>query len=235
MSRTQANFASLTVGRELRPGAGILPRHRHRRGYVTLVLAGGYEESGDYGRCTTRAGDVVFHKPFGAHCNRILAGGADTLNFELDGWSEHPMDLGHIDDPDLIVRTAERDPVEARELLCAMSIPTGYVHCDWPDQLANDIRVTPGLRLGEWAESHGLALETLSRGFRRVYQVSPATFRAQVRATLAWQRVMRTHEPLSAIACEQGFADQAHMTRAIGMITGYTPSHWRANGANQVK
>jgi transcriptional regulator GlxA family with amidase domain len=33
--------------------------------------------------------------------------------------------------------------------------------------------------------------------------------------------------PLARIAAEAGFADQAHMTRALGALTGRCPGHWR--------
>jgi len=191
------------------------------------VLAGGYEEAGDHGRLRVSEGHAVFHNAFDAHLDRFSPAGADTVNFELDGWSEHPVDLTRVADPDLIARIAERDPTEAREMLLSAAVPAGRDAKDWPDELACSIRDNPNLSLGAWAREHALAPATLSRGFRRVYEVSPCAYRAQTRARRAWNSIMRSRAPLSEIAFESGFADQAHMSRAVGWLTGATPSRWR--------
>src|SRR5436305_48721 len=143
-------FAPLTLGRWRYAGAGTMPRHRHGTGYVALVLSGGYEEIGDCGRFHARAGDVLCHRRFEAHLDRFPLAGADTINFDLDGWSP-AIDFGRVDDPDLIVRTAERDWRQARDLLLALLMPADAAAQDWPDKLATDIRRDPDLRLAEWA------------------------------------------------------------------------------------
>ena len=40
-------------------------------------------------------------------------------------------------------------------------------------------------------------------------------------------RIVSTDDRLSLIALETGFADQSHMTRAVGWLTGKSPSAWR--------
>lgn len=204
-----------------------MPRHRHRRGYFCLVLSGGYEEAGDGGRVRARAGDVVFHRPFEAHLDRFWPAGADTLNFELDGWSECDIDFASTRDPDQIARAAERDAREAREMLLGTLIPAAHVIRDWPDALAIDIRCDPNLSLSKWAMAHRLAPATVSRGFGQVYGIAPVAFRAQMRARHGWHAIVHTVKPLSAVAAENGFADQAHMTRGVVALTGATPAAWR--------
>lgn len=207
--------------------AGALPRHRHRAGYVCLVLAGGYEEAGDHGRFRVTAGDVVFHQPFDAHLDRFSRSGAETLNFELDGWYEPAFALARIADTDRIARLAEHDARAAREALLAGAVPVSGGENDWPDELARCIRNDPDQSLGDWARRRGFAQATISRGFKWVYGISPSSFRAQVRARRAWRSIISTHAALSVVAQESGFADQAHMTRAIGRLTGHTPAQWR--------
>ena len=204
-----------------------MPRHRHRKGYACLVIAGGYEEAGDNGRFQVRGGDVLFHSPFEAHLDRFLPAGADTINFELDDWSEHKVDFGRVPDPDLIARVAEHDTREARDLLLKMATPVEHKADDWPDQLAVSIRRNTNLSLSSWAETHRLAPGTISRGFRKLYGLSPKAFRAQLRARNAWRAIVDTRKPLSAVASEEDFADQAHMTRALRALTGHTPAQWR--------
>jgi AraC-like DNA-binding protein len=98
---------------------------------------------------------------------------------------------------------------------------------DWPDMLAADLLKNPQTRLDGWARAHGLAAETVSRGFRKVFGVSPAAFRAQARAQSAFARIVGNDAPLAAVAAEAGFADQAHMSRATKALTGRTPASWR--------
>ncbi len=98
---------------------------------------------------------------------------------------------------------------------------------DWPDLLARDIRCGRAGRLADWAARHGLAVETISRGFARLYGVAPARFRLEWKARGAWLRIVGTDDSLASIAAGTGFADQAHMTRNITALTGAPPSHWR--------
>jgi AraC-like DNA-binding protein len=228
-------FAPIAKTRERWTYGLDLPRHRHETGYVCVVLSGGHEEAGDSGRRIARAGDVNCHGPFDAHCNRFLAGGAETINFVLPDWAEYPAAFCRVGDPDLIVRTAERDYVAARDLLLSMLEPVSCIARDWPDELAFDIRRLPDLRLTEWAESRGIALASVSRGFRRVYGVSPTAFRAQMRARKAWCSLISSDRPLSDVALHHGFADQAHMTRAVTTVTGRRPSDWRHLGSSGFK
>jgi AraC-like DNA-binding protein len=225
-------FAPVSVARERWSGHTSLPRHRHEQGYLCVVLSGSYEEAGDGGRRIVRAGDVLCHGPFDAHCDQFMAVGAETLNLRLPHFTEFADDFCRVRDPDLIVRTAERNHDEARELLLSMLEPVHSVAQDWPDILAADIQQQPELCLGTWANGHGLAPATLSRGFRRVYGISCIAYRAQLRARRAWRSLVNGALPLSLVAQDSGFADQAHMTRAIAALTGCTPLHWRRLASN---
>jgi AraC-like DNA-binding protein len=106
---------------------------------------------------------------------------------------------------------------------------------DWPDRLAADILSNPALRLSGWSRAHGLAPATVSRGFRRVFAISPIAFRAQLHARMAWRHLMQSDAPLASIAIETGFSDQPHMTRAVATLTCQTPAQWRARRSNRCK
>ena len=225
-------FVPITTDRELWAGHSTLPRHRHEHGYACLVLSGSYEEAGDCGRRVVRAGDVICHGPFDAHRDRMSAAGAMTINITLSDWTEFPADLCRVPDPDAIARLAEHDHDEARALLLSTMQPVHSVAMDWPDLLADDIRRQPHLSLLEWAETRGLAPATVSRGFRRIYEITCAAFRAQLRARRAWRALVHGVQPLCVVAQESGFADQAHMTRSVIALTGRSPSLWRRLGSN---
>jgi AraC-like DNA-binding protein len=203
-----------------------LPRHRHPHAYLAIVLCGGYEECGSRGRYRVRPGDVLVHGAFDSHLNRFGDGETRVLNLAVPGLAPE-YGLGRISDPDALVRAARGGAAEAglcvrQQLTEAKSRPD-----DWPDLLARDLLADPACPLAGWAHRHGFAAETLSRGFGRVFAVSPAAFRLEARTRRAFARIVGTDEPLTAIAADTGFADSAHMSRAIRALTGFPPRHWR--------
>lgn len=220
-------FHEAILGREL-CDAGDLPRHRHAAGYMTMILAGGYDEAGDVGRFRVGPGHLLVHRPFEAHRNAFGRRSAEVLNLPLIDLP-HLTALNRLSDPDLIARLAERDPVGAARA-AAESARSAEGERDWPDDLAASLRTRPDLfRIGHWARERGLAPASVSRGFRQVFGTSPERYRAEARARGAWCHIVCTNQPLAAIAFEMGFADQAHMTRCVGAVTGRPPGRWRSD------
>jgi AraC-like DNA-binding protein len=205
--------------------SGRLPRHCHREAFSALVLQGGYTEAGDRGRLQVGPGDVVFHGPYESHLDLFAPAGAQVLVLPCESWRGQP-DCGRAADPDFLARIAERDPVEAGLHLMAELVPSEVAECDWPDRLARDLRANPDLGLHAWADAAGLRCESLSRGFRRVYGITPMAFRARVRTLKALSMLAR-NEALATIAAICRFADQSHMTRSIHALTGMPPREWR--------
>lgn len=205
---------------------GELARHRHADGYLAVVLSGGYEEAGEAGRRWVGAGDVIAHHAFEAHLNRVPGPGAVVLNLPL----LRPLGcgFGRTSDPDGIARTAERDPPAAVALLEATLKPLAAPAYDWPDELAQRLALGP-VPLLPWARARNLSAEHLSRGFRKVFGVAPQRFGLEARARAAAADAAHSAAPLAAIAVDRGFADQAHMTRAVAAVTGRTPGAWRAS------
>ncbi len=219
-------FVRIAKGREHRAAKTAVPRHRHDQAYAAIVLAGGYEESGSSGRYRVGPGDVLFHDAFDAHLDRFGALGAEIFNLPLP--SQPAMQAGRIHDPDELVRLATRDGEAAQSYLFQHATETCALVLDWPDLLATALLGAPELRLDAWARRHGLATETLSRGFGKLYGVTPAAFRAEARARRAFDAIAHSDAPLADIAARTGHADQPHMTRAVRALTGATPGHWRA-------
>lgn len=210
------------VGRNFHESGELLHRHMHAQGFFALVLGGSYVEAGDTGRHRVEAGDVIVHQPFERHLDRFSAGGAAVLVLPLlDKWPDAA--LARVGDPDSIVRLAERDVVAASEALAGAMIEKPSRVEDWPDLLARDLLAEPGLALSYWAQRHGLHPGSLARGFGQEFGISPAAFRTAVRSRRAVRRIVSGVAPLCAIASEEGFADQAHMSRAIKHATGLSP------------
>jgi AraC-like DNA-binding protein len=204
-----------------------IARHYHQRPYATLILEGGYEEAGDQGRFRVSAGDVLLHPAFSAHQDHVDSVRTTVLDLPLpfDG-REWPA-LAHLKDPDQVIRSASRDAREAQELLLDDLTPLVAVERDEADQLAGILTADPSTAIGTWAADQGYCRETLSRRFTLLYGIDSARFRIEARTRLAWRQIVSTDEPLAQIASASGFADQAHMTRSIGRLTGRPPKAWR--------
>jgi AraC-like DNA-binding protein len=210
----------------IEPGRTI-ERHHHLRGYAAVLVKGAYEEAGDSGRHLASPGDVIVHRPLEAHRDRIGATGALLINLTLGTPRKHGF--GFVSDLDVVVRAYERDPVEAAAALHAQFRPHANRDGDWPDLLAESLS-HPGTRLENWADRHGLNPSSLSRGFRLAYGVTPKRFRYELMASAAARSIHSSSEALSKIATATGFADQAHMTRALVGLFGFTPTQLRRLG-----
>jgi AraC-like DNA-binding protein len=202
-------------------------RHRHPHPYAAVVLAGAYREAGSGGRFRVSSGEVMFHDAFDAHSNCVEPAGAVVLNIPLQSCAVQRAHFG-VANVDAIAAMAERDPAAAeRELLDSLvnlSAPAG----DWPDLLATDLRLNAVASLELWSAHHGLTPQSLSRGFRNAFGVSPKRFGLESKAHAALRHIRAGLTSLSTIAADAGFSDQAHMTRTIAELTGNPPSHWRA-------
>lgn len=98
---------------------------------------------------------------------------------------------------------------------------------DPADDLATALRGSSPPRIGDWACDRGRSREGLTRRFQALYGTSPAAYRLEALARRAWRRIVSTDEGLAEIACDTGFADQPHMTRAVVRLTGHAPGAWR--------
>jgi AraC-like DNA-binding protein len=195
-------------------------RHHHERAFAAIVLSGGYVEAGDTGRHRVGPGSVLLHRRFEAHLHHIGTGGAEVLVLELS--CDPAVARGRVDDPDTIARLGERDAGAASVELFAQIRPTEQPPLDWPDLLARDLARDPTLDLRRWADGHGLHPGSLSRGFRSIYDVSPAHYRLVQRTRRALTLFGNTRTSLAEVAALAGFSDQAHMSRAVRQMTGRT-------------
>ena len=203
-------------------------RHRHAFPYAAVVLAGAYREAGSGGRFRVTSGEVMFHDAFDAHLNCVEPTGAVILNIPLQSYAAQRAHFG-VANVDAIAAMAERDPAAAEdELLNSLLELRAPAAGDWPDLLAADLRRNAVASLELWSAHHGLTPHSLSRGFRNAFGVSPKRFGLESKAHTAFRRIRDDATPLSAIASDAGFSDQAHMTRTIAELTGNPPSHWRA-------
>jgi AraC-like DNA-binding protein len=175
-----------------------------------------------------QAGNVILHDAFEAHLDRIPASGALVLNVPLPAQYAFRSGVGRVDDPDAIVRLVEKgDSETAALLLWSMELRKPEFQ-DWPDELAASLAQNASVNLSGWSEAKGIAAWDLSRTFAKVFAISPCAFRARARTRQAWRAIRTARTPLSAIAAQFGFSDQAHLARSVKTMTGHCPSAWRS-------
>jgi len=165
---------------------------------------------------------------------RSIMTGAEILNLSLPAKYVFRSGVSRIDDPDAIVRLAEKSDSEAAALLLSSTEILEPEFQDWPVELAASLAKNPSLDMPRWREVKGISGWDLSRGFGKVVGIPPCAFRARARTRQAWRAIRTTDTALATIAAQCGFADQAHMTRSVKNLTGRCPGAWRL-AANRFK
>jgi len=90
-----------------------------------------------------------------------------------------------------------------------------------------DAERTRVVRSTELESISGLTRYDLARQFRLVLGTSPYRYLLMRRLEFARQQI-HLGRPLVEVACEAGFADQAHFTRTFKLACGLTPARYRA-------
>jgi AraC family transcriptional regulator len=216
------------------PAHGHLIVHRHASAYAAFVLEGRYEELSADGRYICHAGTLVMHPAHHVHANRFGAAGARVLNLTLPSFDAvvgyrvlQPAD------PSAIERLMWSDADLAAEGL-ARETPTAVpaVATPWAAEMARILRDPTDERtrsLSDLARSLGVTPEHASRGFKREFGLTPATYRREHRLRVALLMI-RDGIPLADAALLAGFSDQSHLGRELRLATGRTPRQWHVRG-----
>lgn len=220
--------ASGPAMRRAEPGT-CLARAQSAESALLLVIDGQLEMSSYRGRERLECGALALRPTFDCRAFRAGPGGAAWLHLP---WKTE-FSLGatyEVAEVDQLLLHASHDlpGMLARvETLSVRMRPVPPLRLHWVDDLQRAILDDPHLGIADWASIHRVSREGAARAFRSAYGVSPARFRLELRARSAWARIVSGDDPLSLIALETGFADQSHMTRAVGWLTGRPPSAWR--------
>lgn len=196
---------------------------------VTLVIKGEFDDLSQLGRHRVREGTLIVRPTFGSRAAAAI--GASTVILDLPWRTELSGGAiyDHVNIEDLAALALKRpaSAVRTAQAIVLRGSPRCLVALRWPHALAAALRSNPSLKISDWARANGKTSEAVARGFQREHQVGPARFRFELRARQAWRRILTTSDPLSIIAIEAGFFDQAHMTHAVKWLTGSTPAEWR--------
>lgn len=85
--------------------------------------------------------------------------------------------------------------------------------------------------LKDMAQLVGVDPTHLARTFRRHHGCTMSEYVRRLRVDLARHRLAETQDPLSNVALDTGFTDQAHFSRVFKALTGQTPGAYRRNAA----
>jgi AraC family transcriptional regulator len=131
-----------------------------------------------------------------------------------------------IDEPD----AALREPA-IFDLIALCSAPPGNPGPPpaWLIQAHDAIREeAESISIAGVAEAAGVHRVHLSSAFTQYFGIPPSLYRLQVLTARALGRIASGVTPLTQIAHEEGFSDQAHLSRSVRRATGTSPRRLRA-------
>ncbi|HEY2824364.1 MAG TPA: helix-turn-helix domain-containing protein [Gemmatimonadales bacterium] len=215
---------------ETRHQAGTrLEVHRHREAYVALVVDGAYHEASADGLWWCEPGTLVIHPPLHAHANAFPLRGVRVLNARLDGGHRTVRRYGAWTTA-LSATPSHWRSASADDLLAAVAGATPLEPIAGPpfvQALARELRSCDSTRVAGAARRAHVSREHAARTFRRHFGMPPRSFRAEHRLRFAIDLLGTTALPLSCVAHDAGFADQAHFTRTVKTALGLTPGALR--------
>lgn len=86
---------------------------------------------------------------------------------------------------------------------------------------------TRAIRLEELAALTGLSQSHFSHAFKASTGLPPHQWQTQARLERAKELLLKSEMPLTTVAVETGFADQAHFTRVFRKNVGAAPASWK--------
>jgi AraC family transcriptional regulator len=211
------------------PGEECRP-HRHREAQLSLLLAGDYEEDSERG-CARAGGPSLSRKPSGfEHQNRF--GRAGALILALNVGAAPTLDRYFVGP-----RTGTFVCGESLRRLLEDGSGPADTEGEGPGLLTNRqpwlyrahdrLLAEPRLGIGPLARSFGLHPVRFVHLFREAFAHSPSAVRQNHRAARAVGQLICSGTPLAEIAAAEGFADQAHLSRAVRQATGWSPGRLR--------
>lgn len=228
--------------------AGLrLARHAHSSGQLVCVLAGNYAETWRRGELRLRPGSVLFRPPGEEHENAFDRDGVLALVISYPrervsalGASRPPAELPTLP---LLLRHQVRleldrdDPAACHALeglaLILLSRVERAQQCEAPAWLPDALAYIQQhfhqpISLTSVAGALGLHRALLAAAFRRHCGRSVGQAIRDARLCRAIDRIRSSNLPLSELAIECGFFDQAHLGRVTKRVTGHTPGEIRA-------
>jgi AraC family transcriptional regulator len=224
--------------------------HYHANPHFSHILSGGSKEVRKEGQEIQSAGSGLYYYPGIAHQNINYRPGTRIFNLELgEGFFREfelplpPAELMSEQHHQLNTRGLVRimkehylnDPeslIGISQLCIALVHPGRQQEKHFPEWVArikaamHDNWRAP-LSLPQLAQELGLHPVTISRYFARYFGCSAGEYLRRIKIEHALSLIKSNQYPLTDIAYECGFTDQAHFTKTFRHITGLLPKQYR--------
>lgn len=217
-----------------------LPMHEHASAYVCAVLAGGFRERDPRSDAHRAAGEVILHPAGQRHADTFGPRGALCLNLHIESASDARARTA---DPDLaraltdlaceVAKGGRGDRLAAdslkAEVLDLLARPRG---ADDPTGIGRVLQALDDAPGANWSLGSLAALAQrhpnhLARSFRARMGLSLGAYRRRRRLIDLCLDLRLGREPLSGLALDHGYADQAHMSREFRAFCGVSPGAYR--------
>lgn len=132
-----------------------------------------------------------------------------------------------------LLQPHESSRMEAARDLLSLSTdaplqPDHAAPAPWLARICEELRDDPdGRSVDDLARAAGVDRAHLARSFRRAYGMPPSVYRQRRQTARALAPIIDRKTPLSHIASDAGFCDQAHLTRHVSAQTGLPPGRLR--------
>ncbi len=241
---------------ETRHPAGYrIPRHAHEMTSLYLVLQGSLTEQFGREDVERKTDELVFTPPDAPHSNVFLGRGGSCFIVEMNpAVISRGLECGKL--PGNLKSFRGQAAWLARSLyreFCSSDAFSPLVIeglileivgaiCGQPAERSNrgpqqkisqarerlDASFSESISLSDVAQAVEVHPVYLARMFRQTYQCSVGEYLRLRRVGFACSALSASDKPLSEIASEAGFCDQAHFTRTFHRLTGLTPGQYRA-------
>ena len=218
-SNHRTTLSHYAPGEECRP-------HRHAWSQASLLIAGDYTEDSDEGRREV-GGRTLTRKP-GGYEHADIFGRAGALIVSLNA----PVSLMRESYRVVVCDSHAAGRAELQSMRDGDETgPDAAIAPRPAPQWLMDAKVRlleqDTTMIKAFARSLGRHPVGFARSFRQAFGVTPVQCRQDRRLARAMTSVVRSATPLAEIADAEGFADQAHMTRAFTGAGGWSPAALR--------
>lgn len=230
-------------------GGVDLPVHRHPDAYFCYIVDGACDEHFGGRDRGFEPGSLHFHPAGDPHAARTRRCGLESLSLVLHGSTAGgaeravgrleaaaPAPLGALASrvwAEFHARDATSDlalECAAHDLLAeARSLREPGASARWVAAVRDRLHASdrPVVALADLAEIAGVHPVHVVRGFRKAQGLTPGAYLRSLRLEAARRALLETDRPLTEIAFDAGFFDQAHFTRAFRRAIGLPPAAFR--------
>jgi AraC family transcriptional regulator len=244
----QKRIGSFRVVEKIFAADTCLARHEHQTAYVSFLLGGSYSESFLQDERICSPGTVIWHPRTETHADRFHCHGGHLLDLEIEAsWlSDAEQELKLVSGARMfrcglpyllglrIYRQLRVDAFEtedaATELLSFFFAgPLDRHRPNWFNralQICGEFH-DEQLSLAKLALFLGVHPVHVACTFRRFLGCTFGDHLAEIRLRKACELLRNSKNPIVDVAHASGYADHAHMCRALKKSTGLTPSAFR--------